>query len=182
MKDAKDGIAVTFEGRRRRSGDQTFDRVLVSIGRQPNSAIPGLDKTARRGRQARLHRRRREPADRRADDLRDRRRRRRADARAQGVARGARRRRRDRRRPERRVRAGGDSRRRLHRSRDRLGGPDRDRRREAGAQGRGREVPLGSVRPRHLARPHRRRHQARHRSRRPSACSASASAVPAPAS
>jgi dihydrolipoamide dehydrogenase len=43
MKAAKDGIAVTFEGEGK-SGDQTFDRVLVSIGRKPNSAIPGLDK------------------------------------------------------------------------------------------------------------------------------------------
>jgi dihydrolipoamide dehydrogenase len=43
MKPVKDGIAVTFEGEAK-SGDQTFDRVLVSIGRKPNSAIPGLDK------------------------------------------------------------------------------------------------------------------------------------------
>ena len=44
MKEAKDGITVTFEGEGK-TGDQTFDRVLVSIGRRPNSAIPGLDKT-----------------------------------------------------------------------------------------------------------------------------------------
>jgi dihydrolipoamide dehydrogenase len=44
MKDAKDGIAVTFEGEGK-TGDQTFDRVLVSIGRRPNAKIPGLDKT-----------------------------------------------------------------------------------------------------------------------------------------
>jgi dihydrolipoamide dehydrogenase len=44
MKEVKNGIAVTFEGEGK-SGDQTFDRVLVSIGRKPNSAIPGLDKT-----------------------------------------------------------------------------------------------------------------------------------------
>jgi dihydrolipoamide dehydrogenase len=44
MKATKDGIAVTLEGEAK-SGDQTFDRVLVSIGRRPNSAIPGLDKT-----------------------------------------------------------------------------------------------------------------------------------------
>ena len=43
MKAAKDGISVTFEGEGK-TGDQTFDRVLVSIGRKPNSAIPGLDK------------------------------------------------------------------------------------------------------------------------------------------
>jgi dihydrolipoamide dehydrogenase len=48
MKEAKDGIAVTFEGEGV-SGDapkeRTFDRVLVSIGRRPNSAVPGLDRT-----------------------------------------------------------------------------------------------------------------------------------------
>ena len=52
MKDAKDGVAVTFEGEAARGHgkEQTFDRVLVSVGRQPNSAVPGLDKTARQGR------------------------------------------------------------------------------------------------------------------------------------
>jgi dihydrolipoamide dehydrogenase len=44
MKEAKDGIAVSFEGEGK-TGDQTFDRVLVCIGRRPNSKIPGLDKT-----------------------------------------------------------------------------------------------------------------------------------------
>src|SRR3954465_14695877 len=43
MKEVTDGIAVTFEGEGK-TGDQTFDRVLVSIGRRPNSSIPGLDK------------------------------------------------------------------------------------------------------------------------------------------
>jgi dihydrolipoamide dehydrogenase len=43
MKQAKDGITVTFEGEGK-TGDQTFDRVLVSIGRRPNAKIPGLDK------------------------------------------------------------------------------------------------------------------------------------------
>ena len=36
-------IRVTFEGEA--SGDQTFDRVLVAVGRRPNSKIPGLEKT-----------------------------------------------------------------------------------------------------------------------------------------
>jgi dihydrolipoamide dehydrogenase len=64
MKEAKDGIAVTFEGGdpstssgqapstgsgQGAAGDapraRTFDRVLVSIGRRPNSAVPGLDRT-----------------------------------------------------------------------------------------------------------------------------------------
>src|SRR3954467_12915296 len=43
MKAVRDGIAVTFEGEGK-TGDQTFDRVLVSIGRRPNASIPGLDK------------------------------------------------------------------------------------------------------------------------------------------
>jgi dihydrolipoamide dehydrogenase len=44
MKADKAGITVSLEGDAK-SGDQTFDRVLISIGRKPNSAIPGLDKT-----------------------------------------------------------------------------------------------------------------------------------------
>ncbi len=44
MKEAKNGIAVTFEGETD-ARERTFDRVLVSIGRRPNSAIPGLDRT-----------------------------------------------------------------------------------------------------------------------------------------
>jgi dihydrolipoamide dehydrogenase len=48
MKDAKNGIAVTFEGEALAADarERTFDRVLVSIGRRPNSAVPGLDQTA----------------------------------------------------------------------------------------------------------------------------------------
>jgi len=53
--EGKTGIKVTFEGGDdgdRRGGpsgppsDQTFDRVLVAVGRRPNSKIPGLEKTA----------------------------------------------------------------------------------------------------------------------------------------
>ena len=46
-KEAKDGIAVTFEGELPEGAakEQTFDRVLVSVGRKPNSAVPGLEKT-----------------------------------------------------------------------------------------------------------------------------------------
>ena len=43
IKDAKNGLAVTFDGEGK-SGEQTFDRVLVSIGRKPNSNVPGLEK------------------------------------------------------------------------------------------------------------------------------------------
>jgi dihydrolipoamide dehydrogenase len=47
MKESGEGIAVRFEGEGLgdRPAEQTFDRVLVSIGRRPNGAVPGLDKT-----------------------------------------------------------------------------------------------------------------------------------------
>ena len=43
--DDKKGLSVTFEGKNAPTGGQTFDRVLVAVGRRPNSNIPGLDKT-----------------------------------------------------------------------------------------------------------------------------------------
>jgi dihydrolipoamide dehydrogenase len=49
---AKNGIRVTFEGGPEgpplpgRPVEQVFDRVLVAVGRRPNSKIPGLDTTA----------------------------------------------------------------------------------------------------------------------------------------
>jgi dihydrolipoamide dehydrogenase len=44
--DEKNGlISVTFEGKNAPKGAQSFDRVLVAVGRRPNSAIAGLDKT-----------------------------------------------------------------------------------------------------------------------------------------
>ena len=47
VKEAKDGVTVTFEGQlpEGMANERTFDRVLVSVGRRPNSAVPGLDKT-----------------------------------------------------------------------------------------------------------------------------------------
>ena len=41
------GIRVTFEGEGVKEGgkEQLFDRVLVSVGRRPNSKVPGLDST-----------------------------------------------------------------------------------------------------------------------------------------
>jgi dihydrolipoamide dehydrogenase len=48
MNEAKNGIAVTFEGEGLPADapkERTFDRVLVSVGRRPNSAVPGLDRT-----------------------------------------------------------------------------------------------------------------------------------------
>ena len=43
MKEQKNGIAVTFEGDVEKK-EQTFDRVLVSIGRKPNP-VPGIETT-----------------------------------------------------------------------------------------------------------------------------------------
>ena len=47
LEDAKNGVKVLMEGENLADADkaQVFDRVLVSIGRRPNSAVPGLDKT-----------------------------------------------------------------------------------------------------------------------------------------
>jgi dihydrolipoamide dehydrogenase len=47
MKESGDAVAVTFEGEGLGDGpkERTFDRVLVSIGRRPNGAVPGLDRT-----------------------------------------------------------------------------------------------------------------------------------------
>ena len=47
MKAGPKGIAVTFDGDGVKDGakEQTFDRVLVAVGRRPNSKIPGLDRT-----------------------------------------------------------------------------------------------------------------------------------------
>jgi dihydrolipoamide dehydrogenase len=47
VKEAGDGVAVTFEGQLPEGmpRERTFDRVLVAVGRRPNSAVPGLDKT-----------------------------------------------------------------------------------------------------------------------------------------
>ncbi|MQA31442.1 MAG: dihydrolipoyl dehydrogenase [Luteitalea sp.] len=45
LKAERQGIRVTFEGDGAKQKDQLFDRVLVSVGRRPNSRIPGLDST-----------------------------------------------------------------------------------------------------------------------------------------
>jgi len=47
MKAEANGIKVSFEGGGVKDGarEQTFDRVLVAVGRRPNSKIPGLDRT-----------------------------------------------------------------------------------------------------------------------------------------
>ncbi|MGA9800500.1 MAG: dihydrolipoyl dehydrogenase [Terriglobales bacterium] len=45
VKEESNGIRVTFEGSAVKEREQVFDKVLVSVGRKPNSEIPGLDKT-----------------------------------------------------------------------------------------------------------------------------------------
>jgi dihydrolipoamide dehydrogenase len=46
MTEAPGGIRVALEGPDLAQPEQVFERVLVSIGRRPNSDIPGLDRTA----------------------------------------------------------------------------------------------------------------------------------------
>ncbi len=45
MKEAVGGIRVTLEGAEVQEKERLFDRVLVCVGRRPNSEIPGLEKT-----------------------------------------------------------------------------------------------------------------------------------------
>jgi dihydrolipoamide dehydrogenase len=47
VKEEAGGIRVSFDGpgAKEKEKDQLFDKVLVSVGRKPNSEIPGLDKT-----------------------------------------------------------------------------------------------------------------------------------------
>jgi dihydrolipoamide dehydrogenase len=45
LKDEKNGIRVTFDGPDVKEKEQVFERVLMSVGRRPNSEIAGLDKT-----------------------------------------------------------------------------------------------------------------------------------------
>jgi dihydrolipoamide dehydrogenase len=45
MKASANSVSVALELKGGKRTEQTFDRVLVSIGRRPNSAIPGLDRT-----------------------------------------------------------------------------------------------------------------------------------------
>jgi len=42
------GIHVTFDGPDVKARDKLFDKVLVSVGRKPNSEIPGIEKTQAR--------------------------------------------------------------------------------------------------------------------------------------
>ncbi len=45
MVEAKGGVRVTFEGADVKAAERVFEQVLVSIGRRPNSNIPGLERT-----------------------------------------------------------------------------------------------------------------------------------------
>jgi dihydrolipoamide dehydrogenase len=45
MQEDDDGLRVTLENEDLERREQVFDKVLVSIGRRPNSEIPGLDRT-----------------------------------------------------------------------------------------------------------------------------------------
>jgi len=45
VKEESKGIRVTFEGAEVKEREKVFDKVLVSVGRKPNSEIPGLEKT-----------------------------------------------------------------------------------------------------------------------------------------
>jgi dihydrolipoamide dehydrogenase len=45
IKEEANGIRVTFEGPEVKERERVFDKVLVSVGRRPNSEIPGLEKT-----------------------------------------------------------------------------------------------------------------------------------------
>src|SRR6202790_30422 len=46
VKDEGNGIRATFEGADVKEPEKVFDRLLVSVGRKPNSEIPGLEKTS----------------------------------------------------------------------------------------------------------------------------------------
>jgi dihydrolipoamide dehydrogenase len=45
VKEEPTGIRVTFDGPEVKEREKIFDKVLVSVGRKPNSEIPGLEKT-----------------------------------------------------------------------------------------------------------------------------------------
>jgi len=45
VKEEATGIRVCFDGKDVKEREKVFDKVLVSVGRKPNSEIPGLDRT-----------------------------------------------------------------------------------------------------------------------------------------
>jgi dihydrolipoamide dehydrogenase len=46
IKEEAQGMRVTFEGATVKEREKIFEKVLVSVGRTPNSAIPGLENTS----------------------------------------------------------------------------------------------------------------------------------------
>jgi dihydrolipoyl dehydrogenase len=46
LKEESNGIRVCFEGNDVKDREKVFDKILVAVGRKPNSEIPGLDRTA----------------------------------------------------------------------------------------------------------------------------------------
>ena len=129
VKASKSGLRVSFsEGK-----DQTFDRILVAVGRTPNGRTLDADKAGVNVDERGFIPVDRQHAHQRARHLRDRRHRRGPDARPQGDARGQDRGRGHRRSPGSRIRRADGPVGRLHRSRGRLDGPDRDRRQGAAA-------------------------------------------------
>jgi dihydrolipoamide dehydrogenase len=45
VKEESDGIRVSFDGADVKEKEKVFEKILVCVGRKPNSEIPGLDKT-----------------------------------------------------------------------------------------------------------------------------------------
>ena len=45
VKEAENGMRVCFEGNQVKEPERVFDKILISVGRKPNSEIPGLDRT-----------------------------------------------------------------------------------------------------------------------------------------
>jgi dihydrolipoamide dehydrogenase len=45
VKEESNGIRVTFDGAEVKEREKVFDKVLISVGRKPNSDVPGLEKT-----------------------------------------------------------------------------------------------------------------------------------------
>jgi dihydrolipoyl dehydrogenase len=137
----KEGIVAELEGEGAEP-KQIFDRVLVSVGRRPNSRDLGLENT-----RAQVDEKgfiKVDPQHGRSEYSRDRRRGRRTDARPQSHPRGARG---DRgaSRGASRVRQPGDSGRGLHRSRSGLVRFDRDRSEKHQPRGAGGPLPVGCL-------------------------------------
>ena len=149
LKTGVESVEASDEGLTVKFGDHTevFDRILVAVGRKPNGGVIGADEagvnvTDRGFIESDLQMRTNVAA-----HLLDRRRPRRADAGPQGHARGRAGGRGDRGR-ERLLGRALDPERRLHRSRGRLDGPDRDPGQGRGHAVRGRRLPVGRFRPR----------------------------------